>query len=330
MQEFQIGANEAGQRFDKYLKKLLPEAPAGFVYKMLRKKNITLNGKKADGSEKLGMGDGVKLFFSEDTFAKFSSPQAPQPAAYPYVPLDIVYEDQDILVINKPCGMLSQKTAPGDVSANEYIIGYLLKEKKLAQGQLATFRPSVCNRLDRNTSGLLLAGKTLKGLQEMAGYLKGRSIGKYYRCLVKGEVRRPKALKGWICKEGESGQVRVSAWETPGSKYIETVYTPISCFPLEAKEGRAGKGMGWCTLLEVQLVTGRTHQIRAHLASVGHPVLGDGKYGDCEANRWLFQKFRIRTQLLHAYRMEFPDGKEVVAPLGAKFQKVVDYLQAMP
>ena len=132
MQEFQIGANEAGQRFDKYLKKLLPEAPAGFVYKMLWKKNITLNGEKADGSEKLGLGDGVKLFFSEDTFAKFSSPQAPQPAAYPYVPLDIVYEDQDILVINKPCGMLSQKAAPGDVSANEYIIGYLLKEEQLS------------------------------------------------------------------------------------------------------------------------------------------------------------------------------------------------------
>lgn len=346
MQYFQIGTNEAGQRFDKYLKKLLAGAPGGFLYKMLRKKNITLNGKKATGAEKLELGDEVKLFFSEETFAKFSTasighslvqegdpPQAESllQQKYPYIPLEIVYEDQDILAVNKPAGMLSQKAAPGDVSANEYVIGYLLKEKFLDGAQLATFRPSICNRLDRNTSGLLIAGKTLKGLQDMADCLKKRSVGKYYRCLVKGEVREPQVIKGWLWKDGKTNQVSVSGSESPGSKYIETGYSPLSCFSIKpVSKASKGKGSGiteMYTLLEVHLITGRTHQIRAHLASIGHPILGDAKYGDRNANRWLAETLRIQTQLLHAYRMSFPDGKEIIAPLGQEFQKALEYLE---
>ncbi len=352
MQYFQVGTNEAGQRFDKYLKKLLAGAPGSFIYKMLRKRNITLNGKKATGSERLELGDEVKLFFSGETFLKFSSavpvhssmqdgipPQEGDALGaegllrqkYPCIPLEIVYEDQDILAINKPAGMLSQKAAPGDVSANEYIIGYLLEEKFLSEEQLATFRPSICNRLDRNTSGLLVAGKTLKGLQDMACHLKGRSIGKYYRCLVKGAVYKPQIIKGWLWKDGRSNQVSVSSSELPGGKYIETGYMPISRFSVKpankALNGRGGGIAGMYTLLEVHLATGRTHQIRAHLASIGHPVLGDVKYGDRNANLWLSKTLHIHTQLLHAYRMAFPDGKEIIAPLGREFQKALDYLE---
>ena len=131
MQSFQIGNNEKGQRFDKYLKKLLSGAPGSFIYKMLRKKNITLNGKKADGSEKLKQGDEVKLFLSDETIQKFSKAAPNVSARYPYIPLEIIYEDRDILAINKPVGMLSQKADAGDLSANEYIVGYLLKKQEI-------------------------------------------------------------------------------------------------------------------------------------------------------------------------------------------------------
>ncbi len=319
MQEFKIGKNEKGQRFDKYLKKLLSEAPGSFLYKMLRKKNITLNGNKADGSEKLMLGDEVKLFLSDETIQKFSGKASEISSQYPYIPLDIIYEDDDILVINKPMGMLSQKAAPGDVSANEYIIGYLLRQKKITESDLRTFRPSVCNRLDRNTSGLLIAGKSLKGLQDMAKQLNDRSVEKYYQCLVKGRVTVSSKAEGWLSKDRENNQVTVSEQKLPEAKYIKTEYTPKAVFTFERQA---------YTLLEVHLITGRSHQIRAHLASLGYPVVGDGKYGDRQVNLWFARKMKVHFQLLHASRIRFADGKELTAPLRGEFQKAVDYLGA--
>ena len=157
MKEFIIEENEAGQRFDKYLAKLLREAPKSFFYKMLRKKNITLNGKKATGNEKLLKGDTIKLFLSDETFDKFAGSSQ---VARAYCELDIVYEDPDIIIINKPAGMLSQPADDGEPSLVEYLTGYLLKKGDLTEEQLKTFRPSVCNRLDRNTSGMVCAGKS--------------------------------------------------------------------------------------------------------------------------------------------------------------------------
>ena len=191
MREFLIQKNEAGQRFDKYLKKLLCSAPDSFIYKMLRKKNIVLNDKKAGGSEKLQLYDTVKLYLAEETFLKFSASE--EAACLPEIdlgelPFGVLYEDEEILVINKPAGMLSQKAKQEDISANEYILSYLLLTGSIRETEFATFRPSVCNRLDRNTSGILIAGKTLKGLQEMSENLKNRSLKKYYYALVKGEV----------------------------------------------------------------------------------------------------------------------------------------------
>lgn len=340
MQSFQIGNNEMGQRFDKYLKKLLAKAPGSFIYKMLRKKNITLNGKKADGSEKLKQGDEVKLFLSEETFAKFAGAPVQASQKYPYARLDIIYEDEDILVINKPAGMLSQKADSGDLSANEYIIGYLLKQNQITESQLRTFRPSVCNRLDRNTSGLLIAGKSLKGLQEMAEQLKNRSVKKYYFCLVKGEVTEPKRIKAWLRKDEEHNRVTVASQEMPekpqscldypgtegitipameAGKYIETEYVPIEHF----KVGQQGD----FTLLKVRLVTGRSHQIRAHFAAIGYPVVGDAKYGDKQVNAWFSRELGVHAQLLHASRIEFPDGRAFRAPLNGTFQKVVRHLR---
>ncbi len=345
MQYFQINKNEAGQRFDKYLKKLLSQAPGSFIYKMLRKKNITLNGKKADGAEKLNAGDEVKMFLGADTFEKFVSPlwKSPDQRAtekqasekYPYIPLDIVYEDEDIVIINKPSGMLSQKAEPGDLSANEYIIGYLLKTQALLPEELATFRPSVCNRLDRNTSGLLIAGKSLKGLQEMSRQLNDRSLKKYYRCLVKGRISKPETFEGWLTKNEADNQVKICRREEPFGKFIKTGYRPVSWYtPAESEKTKkvmlrqlqplqSCPGMEIYTLLEVHLITGRAHQIRAHLASLGHPLVGDRKYGDQQINRWFAQNFQIHDQMLHAWRMILEDGRELTAPLGQDFQTVL-------
>lgn len=321
MQKFQIGENEQGQRFDKYLKKLLSEASSGFIYKMLRKKNITLNGKKADGSEKLSFGDEVTLFLSEETFSKFSA-SVPKKKEYPQIPLDILYEDEEILVINKPAGMLSQKAEPEDISANEYILGYLLEQGKITYEELKTFRPSICNRLDRNTSGLLIAGKSLKGLQNMARQLNDRSIEKYYLCLVKGRIPKARTIEGWLSKDEEKNQVKIfnSDQENRG-KYIKTAYRPVKSFFVEDQ--------GAFTLLEVHLITGRSHQIRAHLASIGHPIVGDRKYGDPKVNEWFLKKYQISFQLLHAFRMRFPEGRELKAPLGREFQNVIDDLEKL-
>lgn len=339
MQSFQIGKNEAGQRFDKYLKKLLSEAPTSFIYKMLRKKNITLNGKKADGSEKLKVQDEVKLFLSGETFAKFASPairfyQESVAGNYPYTPLNIVYEDADILIINKPAGMLSQKAKPDDISANEYIIGYLLHSHSITPQELATFRPSICNRLDYNTSGLLIAGKSLKGLQEMAEQLNSRDIEKHYRCLVKGWIQKPQMIDGWLRKEEKDNRVQITRTKQPGSKYIKTGYTPLACYQkkslshgddclkkIDMKD--MDSEMDNFTLLDIHLITGRSHQIRAHLASVGHPIVGDGKYGDKMTNDFFARRFHIHAQMLQAYRLRLGDGREFKAPATAEFERVL-------
>lgn len=321
MREFQINSNEAGQRFDKYLKKLLVGAPNSFVYKMLRKKNITLNGKKADGTEKLIGGDVVKLFLSDETFEKFTGKEEVA-AAYEHLKglraLLVVYEDEDVLIVNKPSGMLSQKAKPTDVSANEHIISYLIEKGELTEEMMRTFKPSVCNRLDRNTSGLLVAGKTLKGLQEMSQALKERTVQKYYRCIVKGEVQKNSYIKGWLLKDERSNKVTIYADRSQIG--TEETFLPIETeyVPLQVKHGYSE--------LEVHLITGRSHQIRAHLASIGHPIVGDVKYGDKNVNERFRKELQINSQMLHAYRMVFADGREVIAPCGVEFERVLRYL----
>lgn len=315
---------------DKYLFKILNQASKGFVYKMLRKKNIVLNDKKATGQEVLQTSDQIKIYLSDETFNKFASALAEAPmgkqtadlhfesaAAGPAAKMstvhhpkpEIVYEDEDILILNKPVGILSQKAEKNDYSANEMVIDYLLESGQLTRAELRTFHPSICNRLDRNTSGLLIAGKTIRGLQEMAEALKSRSMQKYYRCLVAGQLTQDAHLKGYLAKNHQNNKVTVHKEAFADASYIETAYHPVKVY----------ENM---TLLEVHLITGRSHQIRAHLASIGHPILGDGKYGDKKINQAIKDSCRIRSQLLHAYRMEFPDGRIVTAPEPASFARV--------
>lgn len=307
MQEIRVTENEAGQRLDKLLAKFLKEAPKSFLYKMLRKKNIVLNGKKASGSEKLLQGDVVKLFLSEETIEKFSG-TAKEVFSDGAEKLDILYEDSHILLLNKPVGMLSQKAKEQDISAVEYLIRYLLDTGQLARQDLKTFRPSVCNRLDRNTSGILAAGKSLTGLQEMSRFFKERSIGKYYLCLVCGKVIKPESIKGYLYKDERTNHVRISQTEIPDSVRIETEYWPVA-------SGTES------TLLEVHLLTGKTHQIRAHLASEGHPILGDYKYGLGRINDAYQKQYGLKSQLLHAWRIVLPETDGALSHLsGREFQ----------
>lgn len=290
MKTITVSKNEAGQRLDKLLSKYLNQAPKSFLYKMLRKKNITLNGKKADGSEKTAVGDEVKLFLSDETIEKFSSVEIPTACGN----LDVIYEDENILLINKPCGMLSQKAKPSDVSLVEHLIAYLLKGGSITEKSLVVFRPSICNRLDRNTSGIVAAGKSLVGLQTMAEVFKDRSLHKYYLCLVDGQIQEERLIEGYLTKNAKTNQVRVTARaEGKDALPIRTKYRPVSV-------------SGSATLLEVELITGRSHQIRAHLASIGHPILGDAKYGSPETNGRMRQRFGLKYQLLHSWRLEMP------------------------
>ena len=310
MYQFTINSNEAGQRFDKYLHKLLPKAPASFFYKMLRKKNIVLNGKKAEGKEKLSIGDEISLFLSEETFLSFQdSLQKESEFIKAYQTLkdiQIVFENQNMLIVNKPSGILTQKSKDSDLSLNEWLIGYLLFSNAITRESLRTFKPSVCNRLDRNASGLVLCSKTLKGSQRLSMLIRERKVHKFYRLFVKGSVEKEELLKGYLVKDELTNKVIISETPIEQGAYIKTRFYPV-------------QKLSDMTYLEVELITGKTHQIRAHMASVGHPILMDYKYGDHKFNEKYKDRFPAQGQLLHAYRLEFSKEESLLEGAGPVF-----------
>lgn len=336
MQSVIIGNNQAGQRLDKFLRKYLPQAGSGFLYKMLRKKNITLNGKKAEGSEILQLEDEIRFYFSDETFAMFAGKEVTPINNNDYLQayqklqgINILLETADVLIVDKPAGILTQKAEAQDLSLNEWLIGYLLHSEQITEVQLQTFRPSVCNRLDRNTSGIVLCGKSLKGSQTLSRMIKEREIGKFYRTVCMGKLDQSAKLEGYLNKNPKTNKVTLSK-NVPhkdndyqqDSSYICTHYRPIS-------------HTDQYTLLEVELITGKTHQIRAHLASTGHPLIGDYKYGIRSKNDLFKKQFGLEYQLLHAYRIEFPDtcpelpdlaGKSVVAEYPKQFRLIMQKL----
>lgn len=322
MKTITVGANEAGQRLDKFLAKYLSLATKGFLYKMIRKKNITLNNKRCSGSEKLKEGDEIAFFLSDETIGRFSESRAPALPRTRKKDLPIIYEDEHILLINKPPGMLSQKAKDTDISLVEYLIDYLLRTGSLTQEDLRSFRPSVCSRLDRNTSGLTAAGKTLPGLQALCALFRERSLHKYYLCIVEGQAADGQRIKGYLKKDRGQNRVAITDAPQPGSDFIETEYWPLAC-----RDGR--------TLLLVALLTGRTHQIRAHLSSVGFPIVGDVKYGWTRTS----DSGNFHSQLLHSYMLEFPGkmpsplsnlhGRRFTAPPPAKFRQLFPELDAI-
>lgn len=317
MTEIIVGSNEAGQRLDKLLAKYLNQAPKSFIYKMLRKKNIKLNDKKAQGNEILKEKDCIKLFLADETISSFRNESKKAECIAGNVKLDIIYQDNDVMFLNKPAGMLSQKAKASDVSLNEHLLSYLLKQNILKDGELRNFTPSVCNRLDRNTSGLIMAGISLKGLQVLSKALKERSIQKYYVTIVKGVMKEPGRVEGYLIKDETRNTVVIQKEKTESASYVLTEYEPLS-------------DNGSYTLVKVHLITGKTHQIRACLAFAGYPVLGDRKYGDSFTNLSMQKEYSLKFQLLHSYEVVFPKdfplcdlaGKTFRAPLPPQFFKM--------
>lgn len=324
MKEITVGVNEEGKRLDSFLKSYLKEASGSFIYKMLRKKNITLNNKKADGKEKLSSGDSIKLFFSDETFEKFRGQKESsgfknlRDALKTFGEFPVVFEDDNIVLVNKPWGVLSQRASQDDLSLNEWLIDYLYDKGELTKESLSTYRPSICNRLDRNTSGLIICAKTLIGARKMNEIIKDRSVEKYYRTIVTGRIKDGLSLIGFLKKDEKTNKVTIKDKDPKDDSYsyIETEYDPI-----EYIKDRD------LTLLEVKLVTGKPHQIRAHLSSIGHPIIGDVKYGGKKIKG-------LNTQLLHSYRLVFPDnmgepftdieGREFIAQLPDKFKEFLE------
>lgn len=380
MQSVLIQKNHAGQRLDKFLHKYLPLATTSFLYKMLRKKNIVLNGKKVEGKEILCEKDEVTFFFSDETILKFrgvddvnnnfnsntihsnkkieslplehaadtnpmyddskktineNSKTAEYYKAYRQLKnIQIIYEDDNILILNKPVDMLSQKAEKDSLSINEWMIGYLLHNNTFTEDELTLFKPSICNRLDRNTTGIILCGKSLEGSQLLNHLIKTREIKKFYRTIVAGKITSSCQIEGYLSKNEKTNTVSISKNPNVQKKEdkIKTSYEPISI--LKNKY----------TYLEVELITGKTHQIRAHLSSIGHPIIGDYKYGTKVINENITKDFNqtkstaertpieLKFQLLHAYRIEFPifegnllhlSGKIFTAPLPKHFQQLM-------
>lgn len=468
MVRLEIEGNHAGQRLDKFLGKYLPEAPVSFFYRMLRKKNIILNGKRAEGREKLRVGDQVTLWLADETILKFggylpreeitdnqilsqehergknparrsatpacanpsssiaqtsqeqtdqeqtdqkqpdqkqinqkhadrkqvsqkrtdrkqanqkhadrkqvsqkqtdqkqaSQKQADQKQANQKQPdqkqtdhaggtddeivlyhqayrrlrgISVIYEDSHVLILDKPAGVLTQQANAGDLSLNEWMIGYLLDTGAISPHELRLFRPSVCNRLDRNTSGLVLCGKSLPGSQALSELIRSRAVRKFYRTVCVGTPAASAGavmeIQGYLQKNPRTNQVVIRPHE-PG-EYIRTAYRPMRQYSISRnslptrtsatqspQRENAGVSSGADTILltelEMDLITGRTHQIRAHLASIGHPLVGDHKYGNTAVNRLFRQRFGLRWQLLHAGRLQFPDLDGVLAPLSGQ------------
>lgn len=319
MREIQITGKEEGQRLDKMLAKYLNKAPKSFVYKMLRKKNIKLNGKKASGNEKLQKGDQVFVYLAEEIIEKFRQEVKVEKQK---IPLSVLYEDQNVLFINKPYGVLSQRAKPSDISINEQIAPYAVEKGWISKEDLQMVKPSICNRLDRNTTGIMIAGISLHGLQTMAEILKDRSLDKYYYCIVKGTVTTRERVCGYLIKDHRSNKVAIRKQKIENASAIETSYEPIA----------TGNGF---TMLKVKLVTGKTHQIRAHLASQGHPLLGDPKYGDKKINEWARKRFSLKGQLLHCGQLHFPkkmkgcknlEDRTIKAPLPKQFEEIATQL----
>lgn len=289
MRRIIVTSVEANQRLDKFLMKYLNECPKGMIYKGIRTKKIKYNGKKPQGNEILQENDEIKIFFTEEQFEAFTRDKEVKKVP---ISFKAVYEDDNILIVNKPMGLLTQKDVATGHSLADEVLSYL-KENGSYNPQMAKgFTPAPCNRLDRNTAGIVLVGKNIPAVQVLGEMLQTKQISKYYMSIVLGRVTEPMILKGYHMKQEGKNEVKISTEYVEGAKPVETRILPL-------------KTNGRYTLVEVQLVTGKTHQIRAHLSAIGHPIIGDPKYGDAIENQYFEAKYGLKYQILCAYKVKF-------------------------
>lgn len=296
MKEIIITKNEEGQRLDRFLKKYLNKANQSFVHKMIRKKNIKLNNAKAEPEEILKMDDLVQLYLSDDTIDKFREKKALNLGDIHFT---TVYEDDNILVANKPIGLSSQPDETSTKNLVDEIKIYLdAKEENIS----FTFKPAVCNRLDKNTSGLVIAAKNYDALKQTNKAIRERSIKKFYMAKVHGIIKEDLELKDYLIKDEYKNMVKIVKEQVENAKLVVTNAHPV-------------KTEGNYTWVEVEIETGRAHQIRAHLSSIGHPIVGDKKYG---------KKDNEKYQVLHAYKLvlggyegelSYLNGMEVISDI---------------
>jgi len=288
MKQLTIGKNDAGQRLDKFLTKNLPNLPQSLLYKYIRKKRIKVNGKRAEISTRLSEGDVLDLYINDEFFEK---PEPTYDFLHAGTTLNILFEDKNVLVLDKPVGLLAH---PDDREYVDTLIGrvkrYLYEKGEYDPEAEQSFTPALVNRIDRNTGGIVLAAKNAEALRVLNQKMKDREIHKFYLCAVHGTPKPSQGLlKGYLWKDEKKNRVYVYKDFKPGSKTIETKYRVL----------KSAENM---SLVEVELLTGRTHQIRAHFASIGCPLVGDGKYGNNQNNR---KQGGRRKQFLYSYKTVF-------------------------
>ena len=316
MREFVIKSNDAGQRLDKFVLKAVKVMPVSLMYKAIRLKKIKVNRKRAEQKQILALGDTVQMFLSEDLFSEKITDNELLKVK---VDLNIVYEDGNILVCDKAPGILVHSgDGDGKVSGDGdggdrntlvyHIQAYLAQKGEYDPAQENSFAPALCNRIDRNTGGLVIAAKNAQALRDVNERIKNNKITKRYLCVLHGALpQKTDTLCDFLIKDSNNNKVRVLKNKAQGAKEIITKYQRVS-YNREKD----------ITLAEIELVTGRTHQIRAHMASIGNPLLGDGKYGLNEKDR----KIGYKHQALYSYKLTFCDCEDTLSYLNGKTLRV--------
>lgn len=287
MREFIISKNDSGQRLNKFLEKAVPRLPGGLMHKYLRLKRIKCNGKRAEAAQRLKEGDVLQLYLNDEFFEQPDADTAYQTAS---AQLDIVYEDAHILLVNKPAGLVVHADEAGSSDTLiARIQAYLYQFGQWSPEQESSFTPSLCNRIDRGTSGIVIAAKTAEALRVLNQKIRDREIHKQYLCAVCGDVQPPQGrIHSYLLRHEDEHRVTVHKNPVPGARTAITDY-------------RVLRQTAELSLVECTLITGRTHQIRAHFASIGHPLLGDSKYGSNEYNR----RYHRKSQCLCSYKLRF-------------------------
>ena len=289
-----VNKNDAGQRLDKFLTKAVKGLPKSMMYKFIRTKKIKVNRKRTEEKYVLSEGDEIQLFIREEFF---DSPEKDDSALGRITPkLNILYEDENIILLNKRPGVLvHEDTEAAENTLIMHVKAYLYQSGEYDPEAEQSFAPALCNRIDRNTGGIVIAAKNAEALRVVNDKIRENQVQKTYLCLVHGVPKKKEAtLYGYLRKNSKDNMVEVRDTQFAGSKEIITGYKL-----LETRDG------GQVSLLEVNLITGRTHQIRAHMAHIGHPLLGDGKYGVNRDER----KKGYKYQALYAYKLEFKRTK---------------------